>query len=239
MAILTFYNPQTLEQDGAGVLGVLNLDHAFIPVMTDGQINPHFHRYLSRSGVDSLQVTCLSGGARFRKENRPDKDGSPRYYWYAYKKIGGVLNKAYIGLGSQMTEKTIEAVVTKVNTPKSTVTQSDCVTKKTDAIAPANIELAGHKKSDRHLQPALPLATVSSNEADSKIKALEEANKHLHELLEYSRQTYMMLEHYEHELVAIKSVIAKYRGMTQGKNKKDNPRFAYLIDFLADIDKLS
>lgn len=238
MAILTFYNPQTLEQDGAGVLGVLNLDHALIPVMADGQINPHFHRYLSRLGVDSLQVTCCSGGARFRKENRPDKDGSPRYYWYAYKKIGGVLNKAYIGLGSQMTDETIEAVVSKVNTPKSSVTQSNCVTKKIDAIAPGNIKLAGHGKSDRHLQPSLPLATVATDKQQSRIKALESANQALQDELKFVKQANIELAKCERDYHALNKAIAKYRELAHGKTKKENPRFAYLIDFLADIDKL-
>jgi hypothetical protein len=33
-------------------------------------------------------------------------------------------------------------------------------------------------------------------------------------------------------------IIKKYRDMTIDKTKKSNPRYAYLIDFLADIDKL-
>lgn len=35
------------------------------------------------------------------------------------------------------------------------------------------------------------------------------------------------------------SLIEKYRAMIIDKTKKGNPRYAYLIDFLADIDKLS
>lgn len=38
---------------------------------------------------------------------------------------------------------------------------------------------------------------------------------------------------------AIMPVIGKYRTLADGKTKKANPRYAYLIDFLADIDKIS
>jgi hypothetical protein len=38
---------------------------------------------------------------------------------------------------------------------------------------------------------------------------------------------------------AYESLIDRYRAMTIDKTKKGNPRYAYLIDFLADIDKIS
>lgn len=300
MAILTFYDPITLEQDAGGELGVLNLDHEFVPVMgRNGLINPDFHRYLTRLGVDSLQVTCRSGLARFRKENRPDNDGNPRFYWYAYKKVKGKLNKSYIGTASQMTEQVIEDVVAKVNVSKVQVTQSDCVTTQTPAIAPVPpVELAGHGKSDRYLQSSLNLQTdyeilkteISSRDETikslvsqgkkqaAKIKELEylldnevkhsakverdykdlletvenqanddlthtvqmQANliKSLRNDLETLERQSSMYQELSDKNFNYLSVIEKYRKMAHGKTKKDNPRFAYLIDFLTDIDKL-
>ena len=237
MSILTFYNRHTSQEDSQGELGVLNLDHEFISVMVGAGINPQFHRYLTRRGVDSLKVICRSGTGRLRCENRPDKDGQSRYYWYAYKKVNGKLNKTYVGVAADMTEDVIENAIAKVNTVKPKVTQSDCVTTQTDAIAPTNIELAGHGKSDRYLQPSLPLPTVT-DKAQSRIKSLESANKALQDELQFNKDLNDQLYKLQNDYHALKMTIAKYRELAEGKTKKDNPRFAYLIDFLADIDKL-
>jgi hypothetical protein len=47
-----------------------------------------------------------------------------------------------------------------------------------------------------------------------------------------------MYEEHSNKIFAYQALIEQYRAMTTGKNKKAHPRFAYLIDFLADIDKL-
>jgi hypothetical protein len=48
-----------------------------------------------------------------------------------------------------------------------------------------------------------------------------------------------MYEEHSNQIFAYQALIEKYRAMTVGKTKKGNPRYAYLIDFLSDIDKIS
>lgn len=48
-----------------------------------------------------------------------------------------------------------------------------------------------------------------------------------------------MYDEHSQRILFLESMIAKYRQMTTGKNKKAHPRYAYLIDFLGEIDNFS
>jgi hypothetical protein len=52
-----------------------------------------------------------------------------------------------------------------------------------------------------------------------------------------ARYAYMYDQHSK-KIFAYQALIEQYCAMTTGKTKKGNPRYAYLIDFLADIDKI-
>ena len=135
--------------------------------------------------------------------------------------------------------------------------------------------VAGHAKSDRHIQPSITEKILEENQ--KQIESLKAENALLANSLRSEKENYLrlkdtlerqadliktlrddvfrlecelskreddiqgyafMYEEHSNKIFAYQSLIEKYRALASGKTKKDNPRFAYLIDFLGEIDKL-
>jgi len=101
--------------------------------------------------IVSFRVVLESGSATMRLE---------RMYWYAYKKVKGRLNKAYVGRVEDFTEDLLIGIVRQVNVAKVgksiKVTQKTCVTDESAPVVPGvSLELAGHQKNANHLQTNL------------------------------------------------------------------------------------
>jgi hypothetical protein len=119
---LTYYNCYDRDTDAHDTrIGIITDDTKFIDMyVNDDVINPEFLSVVDSQ--KSLTVNVDAGTATFRKENKK--------YWYAYKKLKGKLNKAYVGSTQSLTELSICKAVEDVNIAKepTMVTQKDCVT---------------------------------------------------------------------------------------------------------------
>jgi len=143
---LTYYNHYDRDADTHDyVLGIITDDTKFIDMYIDDVINPEFLDVVYSQKSFSVEVDA--GTATFRKENKK--------YWYAYKKLKGKLNKAYVGTTQLLTELSICKAVEEVNIAKeptsSAVTQtSSTVTQKHSVDA--------FKEGDRvsYVNPDLP-----------------------------------------------------------------------------------
>jgi chromosome segregation ATPase len=120
---LTYYNHYDRDTDTHDTrIGIITDDTKFIDMYVNDDVNPEFLAVVDSQ--KSLTVDVDAGTATFRKENKK--------YWYAYKKLKGKLNKAYVGSTQSLTELSICKAVEDVNIAKeptsSAVTQKDYVT---------------------------------------------------------------------------------------------------------------
>lgn len=336
MPSITYFDSIVAGSDRRQELGTTNYDGEFVPMYLENgtSLNPEFVNVLDDERIASFRAIMRCGTATLRRENRKVVNGKPRFYWYAYKKVRGKLNKAYLGLSHQFSEGMLDVVIEEVSKPKE-VTQNECVTKKTKAIAPVvSVELAGNGKNANHLQSNLlpvneeivmlkrevehwkqlfnkdsdriivlneeirhiqgdrlaiinqrdaiakefaeyqdkhrnvglavdvsqermqELETTIDRQADLILALRTDVDNHREEAATYYKQLeqeqwessrreeqvqgyYFMHEELSEQVFKYRTLIEKYRLLAKDKDKRNHPRFAYLIDFLTEIDNLT
>ncbi len=206
-----------------------------------GRLTESFIETLST--INSFNAVLTTGTATLRRDKG--------LYWVAYKKVNGKLRNTYLGSPEKWTLEFLEDAIAKVNQPQEQ--------KRQDKSAIAQIELAGHGKSDKHLQPSLPLivATTDNQHANvAKIAELQhtvtmqadlikslrndlfnlecESSKREEQVAGYA----FMYEEHSNKIFDYYSIIEKWRNLAKGKTKQGHPRFNKLIELLDDIDKI-
>lgn len=170
--LVTYYNPETLERDSNGVLGLDDqrfFGKNFIPVsLDDGLVNPKFIDFASKVGF--FRCECDRGSASFRGENRTSKKGE-KQYWYAYKRVNGKLNRFNIGDISKINYETIEKAIAVVCGFKQEEPVTQPVTQP--------VTLAGHGKLANQIQfdllDHMDSLAIAQNEIAVLTKMLKEA----------------------------------------------------------------
>lgn len=287
MNLVSYFNPDTLERDNDGSLGLVTETTTMgMQFFAIGSIE--FDVWLNGlHGIKSFSLHIDNGSCTFSKEMRKSGDRI-KPYWYASKRVVGKLKRLYFG--TDFTKDKLNQIIDRL----------------TEQPQPA-IELAGHGKFEKHLQPSLmQLANEPGKQLRHRCNELERQNKDLNKNLtaaietidklqadldkkdRYSRNAslavsiakerieeleskkemqadlikslqndlfnlecesskreddvagyaYMYEEHLS-KIFEYQAMIEKYRALATGKNKKAHPRYAYLIDFIAEIDKLS
>lgn len=139
MNIVSYFNPDTLERDNDGQLGLytdetVNLGLQFFPIDSqefDTWVNGHH-------GIKSFALHIDNGTATFSKEFRKSGDRI-KPYWYAAKKVNGKLKKLYFG--TDFTKEKLNQIVDRLS-------GQPVIQPVTQPVAQPVTELAGHGKSD-------------------------------------------------------------------------------------------
>jgi hypothetical protein len=77
------------------------------PVLVD---TPECAAFLDRDDVESVQCKTGFGQFAMRKRSR----GGEKKYWHAYRRAGGILREAYVGVSSGITVERLDEVAIKL-----------------------------------------------------------------------------------------------------------------------------
>jgi uncharacterized coiled-coil DUF342 family protein len=175
MNIVSYFNPETLDRDNDGELGLLT------ETITSGlQFYPiesqEFCVYINGlHGIKSFSLHVDNGTCTFSKEFRKSGDRI-KPYWYASKRVNGKLKRLYFG--TDFTKDKLNQIVDKLQNPPDRVENIELPKGIEENIR--NCTLAGNGKNANQLQPDLischEQLAIAQNEIAILNKMLKEAH---------------------------------------------------------------